>query len=588
MLVKQQPGVVGPLPDAGRAWDVLSAAEQRSRAVTDELLLLPQTGQWLRQTMLRLQTAAGDFHGAEPPLWVDVGQLHLTAAAAAVRTGMAFSLSVPARFGGVWLPSVGFASLPGITRPWEAVTAHFDGRLLVLGDSPGQVSVAGPPGRPAAHWQPERTVTVYFPSGPRPVVVSDTGPFRLQQDLAPPAALPPPAAQRVAELVQHAVDVLARADPQGGQDVAACIRSLEPLPPAQPFRWRSATMADSMGGLAASLPPQAPGAEPAEAAQFAAVLTHEVQHSKLSALLHMYTLHQPDAERRFYAPWRDDPRPLRGMLHGVYAFTAVARFWRGHLLGGFAAKEETSLVAFEFALRRRQLQRALAQMTVQAGLTSLGERVVDQLAETVDRWEEAAVGDDALQGAERATEDHAVMWRLHHLVPDPGLVADLSQAWLSQAAHDDGVDVQIQRGYPTPQLVPNEDAQDLDARAVLTRMLLFEATGQHLWALDDVGDAVQGARHADLLLLSGDAAAAKDLYAVEIAAPAPHRPADRAGAWAGLRLALPAGGPCDAAVRALTHAPELVRDVYQAVQGAGPRPADPVAVADWLGRRVAV
>lgn len=589
-LVDERAGAAGPLDGIGRAWEVLSSAEQRSRAVTDDLLLLPQTGQWLRQALVRLQAADGDPDDVLAPLWVDVGQLHLTAAAAAVRTGLAFSLLVPARSGGVWLPSVGYARLPGRKRPWEAVEAQYDGRLLIVGHGRDSVRVVNPLNGPAARWRPERALAVDSPSGPKRIALSDTGPYRLQQDVAPPALTEAPEAsvQRWAELVQHAMQVLARADPQGGQDVAACLRSLEPLPPAQPFRWRSATMADSMGGLAASEPVGTVEAQPAEVAQFAAVLTHEVQHSKLSALLHMYTLHQPDAEARFYAPWRDDPRPLRGMLHGVYAFTAVARFWRGHVLGGSASKEHAALAAFEYALRRRQLQRALVQMVYDDGLTSLGRRVVEQLAETVESWGDEAVGNSASHEAERAVADHAVSWRLHHLVPDQGLVTGLARTWLSRATPGDAEE-NMRRIYPPPQLLPDKGARGLDARAVLMRMLLSDTTAHEVRALRDLGDAVQGARYADLLLLEGDLPAAEALYTTEIASSSPAGAGDfTAGAWAGLRLVLEAEGARCTAVEALTHAPELVRGVYEAVRGAGAGPTDPVAVADWIGHQVIV
>jgi HEXXH motif-containing protein len=589
-LVDERAGAAGPLDGIGRAWEVLSSAEQRSRAVTDDLLLLPQTGQWLRQALVRLQAADGDPDDVLAPLWVDVGQLHLTAAAAAVRTGLAFSLLVPARSGGVWLPSVGYARLPGRKRPWEAVEAQYDGRLLIVGHGRDSVRVVNPLNGPAARWRPERALAVDSPSGPKRIALSDTGPYRLQQDVAPPALTEAPEAsvQRWAELVQHAMQVLARADPQGGQDVAACLRSLEPLPPAQPFRWRSATMADSMGGLAASEPVGTVEAQPAEVAQFAAVLTHEVQHSKLSALLHMYTLHQPDAEARFYAPWRDDPRPLRGMLHGVYAFTAVARFWRGYVLGGSAPKEHAALAAFEYALRRRQLQRALVQMVYDDGLTSLGRRVVEQLAETVESWGDEAVGNSASHEAERAVADHAVSWRLHHLVPDQGLVTGLARTWLSRATPGDAEE-DMRRIYPPPQLLPDKGARGLDARAVLMRMLLSDTTAHEVRALRDLGDAVQGARYADLLLLEGDLPAAEALYTTEIASSSPAGAGDfTAGAWAGLRLVLEAEGARCTAVEALTHAPELVRGVYEAVRGAGAGPTDPVAVADWIGHQVIV
>src|SRR5581483_603165 len=62
----------------------------------------------------------------------------------------------------------------------------------------------------------------------------------------------------------------------------------------------------------------------------AVTLAHELQHLKLGALLDIVTLALPDDGRRYYAPWRDDPRPLGGLLQGAYAYFGVSGFWRPH------------------------------------------------------------------------------------------------------------------------------------------------------------------------------------------------------------------------------------------------------------------
>lgn len=563
-LVRHRTGATGVLESVDQAWDVLSGAEQRSRTVTDDLLLLPQTGQWLRQTLLRLQET-GEPARAEPPLWVDVGQFHLIAAAAAVRTGVTFALHLPARSGRLWLPSLGSASLPGPVAPWQAVEARFDGRILDVGHDRHSLRLAAPLQQQSPGWQPEPVLTLDWPDGPQQVLLSDTGPYRVQQTLAPSnsSASTQESAQRWTGLLRRSLPLLARADPQAAEEVAACLRSIEPLPAAGLFRWRSATMGDSMGGMAIAEPT---GPQPAGDAQLAAVLVHEIQHSKLSALLHMYGLHGPDGQARFYAPWRDDPRPLRGMLHGVYAFAAVARFWRGYLLSGCAPGEEAALAAFEFAVRRIQLQRALAQLTTDSGLTALGHRMVDQLTEKNDRWLQEDIAQQTVpEAAARVVEDHAANWRLHHLAPATGLAYDLAQSWLRH--HTDTAVSHASRlwapegRYPAPRLMPDSGARDLDARAVLMRMLLLEGEAEKV--------------------VAGEVATARELYTAQIAAPRPGG-LGPTGAWAGLRWALKAEGTHGAAVQALTSMPELVRDVYRAA-AVGGRSADPVALAEWVG-----
>jgi len=82
----------------------------------------------------------------------------------------------------------------------------------------------------------------------------------------------------------------------------------------------SASAAENFGAIALS-----PSDDPSLCA---AILAHEIQHLKLSAVLDIVALTLPDDHQRYYAPWRPDPRPLNGLLQGAYAFLGVSAFWR--------------------------------------------------------------------------------------------------------------------------------------------------------------------------------------------------------------------------------------------------------------------
>ncbi|MEG3626701.1 HEXXH motif domain-containing protein [Streptomyces poriticola] len=582
-----RPDALGPLSGIDEAWNLLVAVERHSGVITDEILLLPETGRWLRSCLQRLQASGRVRKPDEPPLWVDVGHLHLLAAAAAVRAGLPFELRVPARDGQVWLPTLGCATVHGDIAAWQPADVVFaTGRLTfalagAAGAGHDPVRVEQPATEPTPHWQVPRTLPLELPEGPRSIVLHDLGPYRMQAgaDGRPADATEEDTVRRWTALLHSSWSLLARVDPGGAEDVSACLRSIEPLPAARPFRWHSATVEDGMGGMAASEPT---GTEPAAAAQFAAVLTHEAQHSKLSALLHMYSLHTPDVAHRCYAPWRDDPRPLRGMLHGVYAFTGVARFWRGHLLGGCDPEEE-ALAAFEYALRRAQLLRVLPVLVQDDRLTALGRRLVGRLLETVGEWQREPVRADCLEAAERAVEDHRLSWRTHHLVPDPDLVVDLAQEWRAGPAE---AATEGAWRYPEPRLLPDPAARHLDARAVLVRLRLAPATAEQLRTAESLGHLVLGARPADVHLLDGDLPAAERLYAAEIRAQGGSA-AESGTVWAGLGRALRGRPGRQEAVRALTRHPELVRHVYASISAKGDSTPDPVAVAGWLGRTVA-
>jgi uncharacterized protein len=55
------------------------------------------------------------------------------------------------------------------------------------------------------------------------------------------------------------------------------------------------------------------------------MLVHEFQHAKLFALSDLYDLVDTSSSIRLRVPWRDDPRPPEGVLHGIYAHLALAQ-----------------------------------------------------------------------------------------------------------------------------------------------------------------------------------------------------------------------------------------------------------------------
>jgi HEXXH motif-containing protein len=83
----------------------------------------------------------------------------------------------------------------------------------------------------------------------------------------------------------------------------------------------SATFRDAYGLVLLSRP----GGEPSH---LAAALLHETQHLKLSALMDLFPLLRPGADRLYWAPWRRQWRPGLNVLQGGFAHLAVGRFWQ--------------------------------------------------------------------------------------------------------------------------------------------------------------------------------------------------------------------------------------------------------------------
>jgi HEXXH motif-containing protein len=123
-------------------------------------------------------------------------------------------------------------------------------------------------------------------------------------------------------------------------------------------------------------------------------MVHEFHHNRLFAIESAVPLVEDTAAGTvlYYSPFRTDPRPIRGLLHGLYVFIAVWRFWDkvSHapdiepVLHAFAV-DRTFRIAFQLAV-------ACKQLSSHPGLTPHGQaafavlaREVDDIVRAVDR-----------------------------------------------------------------------------------------------------------------------------------------------------------------------------------------------------------
>ncbi|OUC87840.1 HEXXH motif domain-containing protein, partial [Streptomyces swartbergensis] len=412
-----------PLTPVAEAWRVLKEAAEKSPEPVERLLLAPATGGWMSHMLRRVHgTATG------PPLWAEAGHLSALALSASLHAGTQTALDVPLTCGRLPLPGLGMIQLPD-ARAGLAV-----GRATTAG---GELTVTGP-GRTAGSvrvtcrpltradaeggtWLPLRTLSHTGPGGGDPVtvVLEDLDPYRDLDDHLPPARLDEDEAQEWQRLFGEAVRILARPGiPGPGRVDPAMIRAIVPFgrtavsPPPPPFVQVSASSGDSFGGMLI--------VRPASALALAETVVHELQHSKLAALLHLFPLLEDDRAERYYAPWRTDPRHLTGLLHGAYAFTGVAGFWRDRLAGANEG-EAVERSAYFFALRRLQSRLAVRTLLTSGRLTVQGRALASGLARTLDGWLREPVPHAALTRARTAAALHRTEWRLRNVAPpSPG------------------------------------------------------------------------------------------------------------------------------------------------------------------------
>jgi HEXXH motif-containing protein len=123
-------------------------------------------------------------------------------------------------------------------------------------------------------------------------------------------------------------------------------------------------------------------------------MVHEFQHSKLSAVLDLMPLTDPAETGRYFAPWRTDPRPLAGLVQGVYAFAGVADTWR-------ALRGVVPVAEARFAEARLQVDRGLSSVERSGALTPEGEVLAARLRAVTD----AMLAEDVAPAVARAAED---------------------------------------------------------------------------------------------------------------------------------------------------------------------------------------
>ncbi|MGW8701289.1 aKG-HExxH-type peptide beta-hydroxylase [Streptomyces eurythermus] len=216
----------------------------------------------------------------------------------------------------------------------------------------------------------------------------------------------------------------------GALGLAAALAAVTPPRPRSPIGTVVAlSSSDAFGGAEMSAP--------AEAVDLAVGLVHEFRHMKLDAVLDCVDLYtEADGEpehARYYASWRDDPRPLPGYLHGVFAYFGVVDLWRRLRRDRDPAVRRRA--RFEFAHWRVQTRDAYTLLCASPRLTAAGREFTAMMAESAAHWTgQESVPDDLALLAREAVIAHRLGWRAHYLRPSAGQIAELTEAWLSGAA----------------------------------------------------------------------------------------------------------------------------------------------------------
>jgi len=176
---------------------------------------------------------------------------------------------------------------------------------------------------------------------------------------------------RAAAAIASALDLMAATGP--GAAVASLVRSVHVIGSRGP----GYDCSHSEPSLSSSVFVSVPVGERDARLRLAESLLHEAMHLQLS-LIERFEPLVADARISAFSPWQQRPRPLQGLLHGLYVFRVIDQW-----LGTLPSHLELDAGARNYAARRRaEIGEEIAEVAGLAerpGLTSLGRELARSL-----------------------------------------------------------------------------------------------------------------------------------------------------------------------------------------------------------------
>jgi HEXXH motif-containing protein len=526
---------------------VLTEARRRSRHAVDEVLLQPQVGAWAT-VCLRGLSSDGEISSA------DLGHLGAVAASAALRAGLGFEVTTYVRDGSVMFPTFGTA-LVAKTQGWCRVRSRPGADGVEISDADTSQAVAFDVSGAGETWLPLRRLHSTAGGLTVDAYLDDLDPFRGCGHLPTAGRLDANAVEDWQAKLDEGWPMLVEEHRERAEAIGGGVVSIVPLRASDMAAELSASCHEAIGAVAMTPPPRS--------LSLSLALVHEFQHNKLSALLDLVALLDRPSGAELYAPWRADPRPLRGLLHGTYAFLGLTAFWEAHRRRRADSGDATAAdwAHFEFALGCLQVSEAVETLRGSKNLTDPGSRFVDGMRRRVSHLARLPVPSQPRAVARLACLDHATSWRLRNLRPDLDHISSWADAWLANHACP-------WKGRPRTATFDGGGPIGSAARHALFRQRLAHPETWKAYA----GDATP----ADVVLVSGEGARAADGYAAQLA----HAPDDVAS-WAGLVLA--SRERPSAATAALTWLPESVYSLHRAIRDRCGGAPGAMELAHWVG-----
>ncbi|MFF9036018.1 HEXXH motif domain-containing protein [Streptomyces sp. NPDC014892] len=401
-----------PAPTAARVrehWQLLESAERCSPEAARRVVHYPLVGTWAAYSLRLL------LHGAAAGQLDDLAHLGAIAAAAAARAGLAFRLRLPSKDGMLCLPTLGALRCPGSAQ----VTISGTGTRLRLTPDRGRTTEIRCGAGDHATWRSSdsrwKPLSQLGGVG-RPVLLDDADRYRVLggdgEGTPSGTSLDHRQQERWQRTWHETLPILHVGGDQRPTDLDALLDCVVPLadqsavsPHGAGATHRSGTRHNAFGAVLSS--------QPSGPQSFAATLVHELQHTKLSALSELVPLHTADNRPRHWAPWRPDPRPFEGLLHGCYAHLALSAHWQTVAL---AAKDPADRDRgwAEHARCREQINAVLPLLAGSRHLTPNGRVLVAEMEDHLARLKEIPPPDGHVIRAGAYVETAWAVWRRRH------------------------------------------------------------------------------------------------------------------------------------------------------------------------------
>jgi HEXXH motif-containing protein len=123
-------------------------------------------------------------------------------------------------------------------------------------------------------------------------------------------------------------------------------------------------------------------------------IIHEHRHDLLNSLSLLDDLFGAGAtgEAKFYSPWRPEPRPVVGLLHAIYVFTAVAEFYTRLLtVGGGSLELMREEIVEALGLQVLNLFNGLEELQRGASFSPFGRELFAALTQQSERLQGEAM-----------------------------------------------------------------------------------------------------------------------------------------------------------------------------------------------------